>query len=831
MKNCLVERLESALKDFALTPSGARHDKIKGLARLSRNAGLDRYDGELKAKQAYLEATGGRLTDDQEADLERTFASTYDEIESTPVYSHRENLSGLIRRTAEARRVWREAQEAHSLFAEKVDKAEAKGNAVEAIFIHADKSGRIWYGDSIQEDHWFAPCDGDWHNGTYLSTCTFGEAKNERGNRSREKANIQEICAMLLEIDAPLNGEEITDQAAKAEAIYQDTMAIIEALGVNPTTITFSGNKSYHCLFRLSTPITVAEFDAHKDELKKAYAVIGVDPAVVSPGRCTRWPKESKEGQRLIYLDAEAEISFAEYCEAVERLARQIGGDGLAEIEEECKDEDARPIIKVTTDKGEKWVENPVDLAPFIRSCGFFTREDPANPLADRTLWRKEGHIFRQCTTQSAYEILMDEMKKRFGDDYAAIFGRKYGQSLMNDKLICYLGIKAELNEAKDSKEAVYIPFANGMAHITSGGVSIDSGAIFDVRADAPSRNREYKDDGVKGEYEIFLERACGCEESHPLWQERKKSFMTLLGYLISRKKEPVNYLCVITEESMLDDDGGTGKSLIMGTAKYFRRRYVRECKNDRDSDSRRFLMSGVTTDIDYIQFDDIRANFKFEDYFTYSTDDWTIELKGRNERRIIPLEYAPKMVFGSNSYPRGENGSYDRRYRIFELSTHYGAACKPYDEFGHTLFDEWNKEEWARFDAFICQCVQAYLRDGLIQCKSETMAEKKLMANVPEELREFFEYYIEENENIYNKTVDVFGNFNSWYFRTYHQNYKAISQKYFMTALRKWASAKKKKMWTGPHRIKGKLERCVCVGSNAEICGNDESSKEEMPF
>jgi hypothetical protein len=39
-----------------------------------------------------------------------------------------------------------------------------------------------------------------------------------------------------------------------------------------------------------------------------------------------------------------------------------------------------------------------------------------------------------------------------------------------------------------------------------------------------------------------------------------------------------------------------------------------------------------------------------------------------------------------------------------------------PLEEFGHRLFDDWDQDEWVRFDNFMVKSLQYYLRKGLIE-------------------------------------------------------------------------------------------------------------------
>jgi hypothetical protein len=51
-----------------------------------------------------------------------------------------------------------------------------------------------------------------------------------------------------------------------------------------------------------------------------------------------------------------------------------------------------------------------------------------------------------------------------------------------------------------------------------------------------------------------------------------------------------------------------------------------------------------------------------------------------------------------------------------------------PQKEFGCMFFDEWDSEEWARFDRFMINCIQYYLQNGLVASKTKNLAVRKFI-------------------------------------------------------------------------------------------------------
>ena len=74
------------------------------------------------------------------------------------------------------------------------------------------------------------------------------------------------------------------------------------------------------------------------------------------------------------------------------------------------------------------------------------------------------------------------------------------------------------------------------------------------------------------------------------------------------------------------------------------------------------------------------------------------------------------------------------------EFSDHYNSQHKPIDEFGHLFFDNWDTEEWSRFDNFMVECLRLYLDEGLIEYDRINVGEKKLLLETSSEFLSFMQ-------------------------------------------------------------------------------------------
>jgi hypothetical protein len=151
------------------------------------------------------------------------------------------------------------------------------------------------------------------------------------------------------------------------------------------------------------------------------------------------------------------------------------------------------------------------------------------------------------------------------------------------------------------------------------------------------------------------------------------------------------------------------------------------------------FPYQTVSTDCQVLAFDDVKKNFDFEKLFSIITEGITIEYKGKDAIKL-PVKDSPKVLISTNYTIKAEGGSFKRRMFEVELSSYFGVHHTPYDEFGTMLFDEWDSEEWARFDHFMINCLQYYIQNGLVTYEHKTLQKRKLINQTSKEFLEWIE-------------------------------------------------------------------------------------------
>lgn len=164
-----------------------------------------------------------------------------------------------------------------------------------------------------------------------------------------------------------------------------------------------------------------------------------------------------------------------------------------------------------------------------------------------------------------------------------------------------------------------------------------------------------------------------------------------------------------------------------------------------------------------------------------------TLERKNKDAIKLNVHE-SPKIVISTNYAIKGEGNSHDRRRHEIEIAQHYGKRLTPDQEFGRQLFDDWDVDDFIRFDNYMVYCLQQYLKLGLIAQNAKNIKVRKLIAETSLE----FYNWISDNENfilnerydkqvIFNKFIDDYEDYKGykWFNRRMFQKYVDKYAKY----------------------------------------------------
>jgi len=151
------------------------------------------------------------------------------------------------------------------------------------------------------------------------------------------------------------------------------------------------------------------------------------------------------------------------------------------------------------------------------------------------------------------------------------------------------------------------------------------------------------------------------------------------------------------------------------------------------------FSYSRVSEDVDNILIDDANKYFSIESLFSAITKGLEVEGKGKDRVRLS-FEDTPKFLVDSNRAINIRGGSALRRTVELEIFDFYHYQYTPLMDMGHIIFDDWDEDEWLKFDHFMIQCQLEYLQLGLKRPKLSKLAERKLLQSTSRDFVEFMD-------------------------------------------------------------------------------------------
>jgi len=298
----------------------------------------------------------------------------------------------------------------------------------------------------------------------------------------------------------------------------------------------------------------------------------------------------------------------------------------------------------------------------------------------------------------------------------------------------------AKINIHRDSKEFAMLYYRNMAVKVFDESIeSIDYGDLTEFVWKNTVINRDFSidTDHHKSQFRSFVWFISGQN------RDKYNTMKSVIGYLLHSHKTSSNNKAVILNDETVSDtpNGGSGKGILINAISNMKRVSVVDGKTFDFNKS--FAFQTVNTDTQVLAFDDVRKNFEFERLFSIITEGITIEYKGKDAIKI-PVQDSPKILISTNYTIKADGGSFKRRMFEVEMSDYFGAHRTPLDHFGNLLFDEWDKKEWERFDKFMINCIQFYLKNGLVESKTNNLQLRKF---INETSQEFYEYAFVEKQ------------------------------------------------------------------------------------
>ncbi len=282
-----------------------------------------------------------------------------------------------------------------------------------------------------------------------------------------------------------------------------------------------------------------------------------------------------------------------------------------------------------------------------------------------------------------------------------------------------------------------------GHLYYKNGFVTAKRGEELQLNSYATLTNPVWKSRILEREFEIIPIKRSQSEYEQFIWNVVRKDedrFMAMcssIGFLLHGHKEKSLAKAIIAVDEKISDNpnGRSGKSLFGLAISKMKKSLRIDGKNFEFHP--RFTFQEVRISDEIIEFNDVRKNFDFERLFSVITDDMSVENKTKDPYKLS-FEESPKLLINTNYTIAGSGGSFSARMYEMEFSDHYNEYHSPRNEFGHDFFDDWNDEEWNRFDNFMLECLMLYLDEGLISYKKINLDRRKLVAETSNEFLDF---------------------------------------------------------------------------------------------
>lgn len=206
-------------------------------------------------------------------------------------------------------------------------------------------------------------------------------------------------------------------------------------------------------------------------------------------------------------------------------------------------------------------------------------------------------------------------------------------------------------------------------------------------------------------------------------------SKLCAIGYLMLSAKDKSVAKAVVAmdgkESEVGDSNGRSGKSLIGNLLEEVKSTvYINGKYKDIESDA--FLWDEMSVKTEIVVIDDVRTNFSLEFLFANITGNWAVNYKG-GRRATFPFHQSPKIYLTTNHALNGEGSSFQDRQWSIAFSDFYNDTHKPVDDFGILFFDDWDFDQWNLCWNLLAECVQLYLRFGVVEAPGERIEKRKM--------------------------------------------------------------------------------------------------------
>lgn len=441
---------------------------------------------------------------------------------------------------------------------------------------------------------------------------------------------------------------------------------------------------------------------------------------------------EDKETRVQIQKAVSSGKTKVEIKKEFERKNNPIASDDMLfeEILETVKISESTDIFWEINDKGK------INLVPFLfeqyLKSNNFMKFYPESSSDTFIFVKKNKSLIEETNRDKIKDFVLNDLKNRNDIglspyNYMAMNTKYFSNDFLNMLESVQIDIK------KDTADSCFLYYKNCIVEIGK-----DYSKIIDY---LDIDKYVWQNSVIDRDYKKFDHHKCVFRSF--VWyisgenKDSYNSFKSAIGYLLHSFKTQADNKAIILNDEMISDEpnGRSGKGVFFNGIKQLKKLVSLNGKKlDLNS---QFAFQTVKADCQVLVFDDVKRNFPFEDLFSIITEGLEIEYKGQGAIKL-PVTKSPKIVITTNYTIKGDGGSFDARKHELELSSYFNSKYSPKDKFGHMFFDEWDADEWSRFDNFMIQCIQYYLVNGLQKQKHKNLEERKYITETSQDFHDW---------------------------------------------------------------------------------------------
>jgi hypothetical protein len=311
----------------------------------------------------------------------------------------------------------------------------------------------------------------------------------------------------------------------------------------------------------------------------------------------------------------------------------------------------------------------------------------------------------------------------------------------------------------KDTRDTCYKFYQNGVVCITANGIDVFEYSVFENNLvwQFKVQPRNYVHSTAPCLYTDFLALAVGLNQN-------REHIMRTIGYLAHDWKDETTAYFIVLSEQCPDpmQGGGSGKNLFCNlfnlTTTY------KSVPGSQVQLNEKFLQSWNGERIFAVS--DAKKDFQFG-FLKELTSGSALLKKLFKDERIVGVNDLPKFIIQTNYSSDAEDGGVVGRIIQIEFTGFFNRSRGIDVHYGKHFANDWTAEDYAGYDTFICQCVQAWLAGGRkLENKqlSATGWEKQFIMTYGQNLYDFINLNYDDNwknrfisNELFNRQLDQF--------------------------------------------------------------------------